>query len=498
MKRFLFLFLLALVGVLSSCSQESDVVTSTNDDDSIETEETLNSIDLYGAMLSFNPNNGMNGSKAFNPNADLDELGLIAFLEEEGWLSFRSDEERFTEFLNNLELWSENYISLAKATDFSINREIAAAFTWNVIEPEKGAGYNWEISDAVLSAANESGMSISALIQPFAAWDQDSIPMGCKGLDFAYYDYKADTPTDWEAYSAFLQATVERYDGDGTDDMPGLVFPIKHWEIGNEYDGTCGGDLNEAENYFELIKISSEIIRETNPEAKVINMGALEIDSNARDIKGFWEDFFELGGGNYIDIFNFHYNQEKSGMSPTSEQFEEELDFFNEVMESNNAVKPMWLTEFGTYSGTPVSTNKQMLSSPTQTEAEQSAWYFRYSILAFGNGVEKIFVDLYGKDDDRIGGSALHSDEGEARPFLTTLQTIAKYLEGFSSVEELTEGQYRFEVDGESVYALWAGGVPAEITGTVDIISLDGTVNRMDARDVEFSEESPILLVPIE
>ena len=29
-------------------------------------------------------------------------------------------------------------------------------------------------------------------------------------------------------------ATVERYDGDGLEDMPGLSNPIKHWQVGNE------------------------------------------------------------------------------------------------------------------------------------------------------------------------------------------------------------------------------------------------------------------------
>ena len=29
---------------------------------------------------------------------------------------------------------------------------------------------------------------------------------------------------------------VERYDGDGLDDMPGFEYPIRHWEIGNEPD----------------------------------------------------------------------------------------------------------------------------------------------------------------------------------------------------------------------------------------------------------------------
>ena len=451
--------------------------------------DELNTIDLFGAMLSFNPNTGLAGPES------------LSVLQTKGWLAFRSDESRFKEYLRKMEERFETFIAWAKKTGFSIDREIPGAFTWNVIEPEKGAEYKWEISDLVVLSANAAGMSVSALIQPFAAWDQDSAPEDCTGLDFAYYDYKADKPTDWEAYKAFLTALVERYDGDGEEDMEGLLFPVKHWEIGNEYDGTCGGDLNEAENYFELIKISSEAIRSADSEAKVLTMGALELSSNVRDIRGFWEDFFTLGGGEYIDIFNFHYNKEKLGIAPTMDDFEEHLDFFNETMDANDAQKPMWITEFGTYSGTPEAPMPKegqsvvTKASPTQTEEEQASWYFRYSIMAFANGVEKIFVDLYGTSNSTIGGSALHSDKGEERFFLKTLQTIAKYLENFSSSQEINEGQYVFEAGDKTVYALWNGKLPSEIKGSVTVIGLDGSVAVMEASKVNFSEESPVLLL---
>jgi len=37
-------------------------------------------------------------------------------------------------------------------------------------------------------------------------------------------------------YEKWLTAVVERYDGDGKDDMKGLQFPVLHYEIGNEPD----------------------------------------------------------------------------------------------------------------------------------------------------------------------------------------------------------------------------------------------------------------------
>ncbi len=37
-----------------------------------------------------------------------------------------------------------------------------------------------------------------------------------------------------EDYKTFLLNLVDRYDGDGNNDMPGLNKPIIHWEIMNE------------------------------------------------------------------------------------------------------------------------------------------------------------------------------------------------------------------------------------------------------------------------
>jgi len=41
-------------------------------------------------------------------------------------------------------------------------------------------------------------------------------------------------PCNVSDYSRFVGAVIERYDGDGIDDMPGLRYPILHWEVFNE------------------------------------------------------------------------------------------------------------------------------------------------------------------------------------------------------------------------------------------------------------------------
>ncbi len=42
-------------------------------------------------------------------------------------------------------------------------------------------------------------------------------------------------PEFMDAYAAWIEAVVERYDGDGRDDVPGLRWPVRHLEVGSEF-----------------------------------------------------------------------------------------------------------------------------------------------------------------------------------------------------------------------------------------------------------------------
>jgi len=75
-----------------------------------------------------------------------------------------------------------------------------------------------------------------ATIWPFADWDQANWG-GVSDTPLIFEDRLGRgrrKPYDMDAYRRFVLALVERYDGDGKDDMPGLKYPIKYWEASNE------------------------------------------------------------------------------------------------------------------------------------------------------------------------------------------------------------------------------------------------------------------------
>jgi len=77
------------------------------------------------------------------------------------------------------------------------------------------------------------------LVHPFTPWDQP----GKNGGNY-------DKPNNMTAFKRFIAKMVERYDGDGIDDMPGLLYPIKYYEIGNEPEGQTFGDSPGTYNDF--------------------------------------------------------------------------------------------------------------------------------------------------------------------------------------------------------------------------------------------------------
>ena len=107
-------------------------------------------------------------------------------------------------------------------------------FVWNKIERKQG-NFFWKEADEYVVYAQNHNQTILATIWPYANWDQKS----CKrkkarspfGKHFSKYLSK---PCSMEDYKTFLLNLVDRYDGDGNNDMPGLTKPIVHWEIMNE------------------------------------------------------------------------------------------------------------------------------------------------------------------------------------------------------------------------------------------------------------------------
>jgi hypothetical protein len=143
-------------------------------------------------------------------------------------------------------------------------------FTWGEVEPfppDEGVhGYDWSCADGVIAGYQQAGIvELQAALSPRSAW-------GSTDVD----DSGADPPADGDVmprpevlddYRAFARAAVERYDGDGVDDMPGLVTPLRHWIVGREWSALWPSD--DHGDYLTLAQATAEEARAAYPDVRL-------------------------------------------------------------------------------------------------------------------------------------------------------------------------------------------------------------------------------------
>lgn len=205
-------------------------------------------------------------------------------------------------------------------------------------------------------------------------------------------------PTDEGQYTDFVKTIVERYDGDGINDMPGLRNPIKYWQVGNEFGGSGWSD------FAELQKISYQAIKDACPDCAVLlgGISSLSFDYMSRFDEHYGSVIEELNG-NFIDIIDIHWYEEADGGYRLKDNTtgDDILDHVRDFLVKSGFPEdiPIWSTEMGTYSGLPE-------GLPYQTEHQHATDNFKRYIYGLSRGISKIFQS-YGmmegwQDEDDI------------------------------------------------------------------------------------------------
>ncbi len=209
-------------------------------------------------------------------------------------------------------------------------------FVWNKIEKKQG-NFSWDEVDQYVVYAQEHNQTILATIWPHANWEQKS----CKrkkarspfGKHFTKYLSK---PCSMDNYKNFLLKLVDRYDGDGSNDMPGLTRPIIYWDIMNEPEFKMFFK-GSKEDFIEIFNFSSKIIREKQNNAVIVMAGAAGMFP---ENKKYWKSVLPKIKDNF-DIANIHHISSPEGKCDK----EFWVDEFASLLKSLNINKPIWVTE---------------------------------------------------------------------------------------------------------------------------------------------------------
>lgn len=269
-----------------------------------------------------------------------------------------------------------------------------------------------------------------------------------------------------DKYIYFVKRLVERYDGDGIDDMPGLQNPIRYWQVDNEPDFST----LDIEGYANLMEITYKAIKAACPKCKVIMGGLAQAD---KGFNTFFLPVLEKLRGRYVDIFDFHL------YGPAGTWYHYKLVNMIKTGLLKNGFKDteVWILETGTYSGKPQVGTSGSSKVPEQTEKQQAADLIKRYVFALSLGIKKIFwafgivegfTDKGNHEFDHMGLMYQRNPEKTGRDYeikklaYYTYKMMTEKLEGcnFSDIKSLnlSEGVYAYEFNksGKSVYVLWA------------------------------------------
>lgn len=236
-----------------------------------------------------------------------------------------------------------------KQTGAGWARPHAGPFIWGSMQSAADAQINFSKTDKLVEQSQKYGVKVLATLWSYAEWDQRDQPQDLQDDCNVGEDHFTETfgayrcnPYNWSSYEAWVAAVVERYDGDGVDDMPGLENPITHWEVLNEPDlqggppGSLRFYVGTPYEYQELLMRTSTVIKATNENAQVLIAGAAGGDSR---FLNFYRPIFENPEAvASFDIANVH--------CITNGQIESfNVEPYAALLEEYSIDKPIWVTE---------------------------------------------------------------------------------------------------------------------------------------------------------
>lgn len=403
-----------------------------------------------------------------------------------GVAAFYDDSKALADAKQQIAMRGTTYLPVLVADNLPWFRDVQN-YPWGMIEVVRGT-FHHDITDAIITSVQNAGGRYVGTVMPYAGWEltaagyaptSDPQCVRLLGEDFFYlsFDRRMDRYKDLAEYAQFLQDIVERYDGDGIDDMPGLTTPVVYWQIHNEPEGDhCGLFRGDVASFVTLMKTSYELIHQSCPNCKVLNGGAgipLWRESEGLPGTSFWRDFAAMGGAQYVDVIAVHYNDGKSPSLGNIDNFEYQIHRARELLGNT---KPLWVTEYGVQIGSAGNFSGM-------TEAQAGAWFVRFDAAGLAAGAERFFPDA----------ASFTTPDGKVYLPYYVNKLVEEEIGGFSSATKIANGQYRFSVSGSDMYVLW-NGVPAALTGRVTATDMYGNRATIDAGALAPSEASPLFV----
>lgn len=206
--------------------------------------------------------------------------------------------------------------------------DLRVGVPWVYIQPTAQT-YDWSKMDALVTAANEMGFSVTAAITGNTAWG-GGVPL-------------AGAP-DPVAYAAFAGATAARYKG-----------KISAYEVWNEPNGVIFYAPVNPESYTKVLQAAYSAIKANDDEAIVVGgvLGATRtIPGVSMAPDEFLERMYAAGAQGSFDALSYHpyhYTLPFSQGGDVADSPMNQVLALRALMEANgDGTLKLWATEYGT------------------------------------------------------------------------------------------------------------------------------------------------------
>jgi hypothetical protein len=258
-----------------------------------------------------------------------------------------------------------------------------------------------------------------------------------------------------EQFASAVSQLVERYDGDGVDDMPGLLYPIKVWEMINDYSSSSPASHPERALFIEIFRQGAQAIRNVCVDCLVAYDPFNREDTIA---------LLNTVSANNIDILAYHtYAPLDKPKTAGSELYL--LNLTNYLADLGLTGKPVWATEYAFYDN-PTMTGSVESGTVTASQTDNARWFVQTTSYALGTGLfEKIVYTEISSPADGMTGSPLDwmsliDKNGNKRQVYFGFKRMSGLVDRFLSKEQLQLGTdvygFRFGKAYENIYVIWS------------------------------------------
>ncbi len=267
-----------------------------------------------------------------------------------------------------------------------------------------------------------------------------------------------------DEFARRVKEVVERYDGDGVNDMSELKFPVRHYEIMNEIHSRPEWSL---ETYKEYYVKAYEAIKEACSECKVSPSSFIGPD---REYLSFLKEnslkFDFLSYHSYVDYL--------------------EVDRLMEILQELGLKNiEIWVTE-SQFGG--------MEKKLERSEEEVAEALVKSYVYALAKGIAKVSPsELKAKEyfPEGLKHSCLIDVDGRRKPAFYAYKTLIKMIDGFNEARIISKNPFlaEFKFKNKVIYVAWGKGkLPLE--GRAYLVDMYGKeIGEVDLSEYELKDE---------